>query len=188
MRAGKAYLSGLGTTGVLIASSLLLLVVVGAYFAYDSWPTSAVAESPVVAITGPDGGRAERAGNSIVLVVSARIERAAAKTTFTPPRSPAAAPAGPIEFGDATARAPVPGPGVSMVPATVSAPAPSVQEPARPAPTPPAAPPVVPAPPAPSSDLPTGPVVGGLVQGEGDEGGVATALEPVLGGSARARR
>jgi uncharacterized membrane protein len=33
VNAGKAYISSLGTTGLLIASSVLLLVVVGAIFA-----------------------------------------------------------------------------------------------------------------------------------------------------------
>ena len=41
MKPGRAYISSLGTTGVLIASSVLLLVVVGALMAYDRWPAGA---------------------------------------------------------------------------------------------------------------------------------------------------
>ena len=51
MRAGKAYISSLGTTGVLIASSLLMLAVVGAFVAFDRWPELAEADSDVVPIT-----------------------------------------------------------------------------------------------------------------------------------------
>ena len=51
MRAGKAYISSLGTTGVLIASSLLLLTVVGALVAFDRWPTQADAEPHTVPVT-----------------------------------------------------------------------------------------------------------------------------------------
>ena len=70
MRAGKAYISSLGTTGVLIASSLLLLAVVGAMLAFDRWPDNAAAETDVVAIaaaetatelTSPSRERAVRA-------------------------------------------------------------------------------------------------------------------------------
>jgi len=59
VRAGKAYISSLGTTGVLIASSLLLLAVVGAMLAFDRWPDNAAAETDVVAITA-DGPASER--------------------------------------------------------------------------------------------------------------------------------
>jgi hypothetical protein len=50
MRAGKAYISGLGTTGLLIASSVLLLLVVGALLAFDRWPTQAAVVPEEVAI------------------------------------------------------------------------------------------------------------------------------------------
>jgi hypothetical protein len=50
MRAGKAYISSLGTTGLLIASSVLLLLVVGAFVAFDSWPTQAAVAPEEVAI------------------------------------------------------------------------------------------------------------------------------------------
>ena len=57
MKAGKAYISSLGTTGLLVASSVLLLVVVGALVAFDRWPaesSSGTADAVVV-------GAAERA-------------------------------------------------------------------------------------------------------------------------------
>jgi hypothetical protein len=52
MRAGKAYLSSLGTTGVLLVCSLLLLAIVGSIVTYHRWPTGARADAPVVLIGG----------------------------------------------------------------------------------------------------------------------------------------
>ena len=51
MQARKAYISSLGTTGLLVASSLLILVVVGALVAFDRWPNQAAAETETVPIT-----------------------------------------------------------------------------------------------------------------------------------------
>jgi hypothetical protein len=39
MKATKAYIASLGTTGVLLGASLLMLAVVGAVVAFDGWPT-----------------------------------------------------------------------------------------------------------------------------------------------------
>jgi hypothetical protein len=50
VKAGKAYISSLGTTGLLIASSLLLLLLVGTILAFDRWPTDSPAGSETVAI------------------------------------------------------------------------------------------------------------------------------------------
>ena len=38
MKATRAYIASLGTTGVLVASSALLLVVVSALVAFNAWP------------------------------------------------------------------------------------------------------------------------------------------------------
>lgn len=38
LRASKAYIAGLGTTGVLLASSIALLFFVGALVGFDAWP------------------------------------------------------------------------------------------------------------------------------------------------------
>jgi hypothetical protein len=50
MRARKAYISSLGTTGVLIAAALVMLTIVGALVAFDRWPTHAIAEAETVPI------------------------------------------------------------------------------------------------------------------------------------------
>jgi hypothetical protein len=42
MRATKAYIASLGTTGVLLAASLLMLAVVSAVVAFDRWPGASV--------------------------------------------------------------------------------------------------------------------------------------------------
>jgi hypothetical protein len=52
LKAGKAYISSLGTTGLLIASSLLLLVFVGALVAFDAWPGADVPGSPETVAIG----------------------------------------------------------------------------------------------------------------------------------------
>jgi hypothetical protein len=39
MKATKAYIASIGTTGVLLGASLLMLVVVSAVVAFDGWPT-----------------------------------------------------------------------------------------------------------------------------------------------------
>jgi hypothetical protein len=57
LKAGKAYISSFGTTGLLVASSVILLIVVGALIAFDAWPTGASAGRPENVALGP----AERA-------------------------------------------------------------------------------------------------------------------------------
>ena len=68
MKAGKAYISSLGTTGLLIASSLLLLLVVGTLVAFDRWPEDEGARADDVAVGAeravearPDSDRQTRA-------------------------------------------------------------------------------------------------------------------------------
>src|SRR4051812_17587789 len=46
MKATKAYIASLGTTGVLLAAAVLMLAVVSAVVAFDRWPGGNVA-SPV---------------------------------------------------------------------------------------------------------------------------------------------
>jgi hypothetical protein len=58
MRAGKAYITSLGTTGLLVASSVMLLVVVGALIAYEGWPTGSDYSTPEIVAVG--GGDPER--------------------------------------------------------------------------------------------------------------------------------
>jgi hypothetical protein len=50
VKAGKAYISSLGTTGLLIASSVLLLLVGGTLVAFDRWPDGWGGDAEVVAV------------------------------------------------------------------------------------------------------------------------------------------
>jgi hypothetical protein len=83
VKAGKAYISSLGTTGLLIASSVLLLLVVGTIFAYDRWPDDDPGRADVVAID--EGDAAVRART----VIAER--RRAARTRSAQRRRAAAA-------------------------------------------------------------------------------------------------
>ena len=73
MNAGKAYITSLGTTGLLIASSLLLLTVVGTIVAFDRWPAGSPYGSETVAIGG--AGDARPAGGAAAGSRRARAER-----------------------------------------------------------------------------------------------------------------
>src|SRR3954447_24693057 len=63
MKATRAYIASLGTTGVLLASSISLLLVVSAIFAFNGWPDSGLAdqveklfvqdEKPSIRVAGP---------------------------------------------------------------------------------------------------------------------------------------
>jgi hypothetical protein len=54
VRAGKAYISSLGTTGLLVASSAMLLVVAGSLFAFDGWPVGQRSQAEIVSVGAPD--------------------------------------------------------------------------------------------------------------------------------------
>jgi hypothetical protein len=54
VKSGKAYISSLGTTGLLIASSVLLLLVVGTIVGFDRWPSELPGGVDTVAIGGAD--------------------------------------------------------------------------------------------------------------------------------------
>lgn len=52
MRASRAYLAGLGTTTVLVAGAVLLLVVASAFFAFQGWSPGAAGERIAALIVG----------------------------------------------------------------------------------------------------------------------------------------
>ena len=56
MKASRAYIAGLGTTGVLLSFALLLLVVFGAILASRGWPDAASAEDGVPVRLGEGEG------------------------------------------------------------------------------------------------------------------------------------
>ena len=113
MKATKAYIASLGTTGVLLAASLLMLAVVSAVVAFDRWPdgrvssrvqTLVLAERPapirvtaravVGAATAPARGGAPAAGTRATGVQRIAGERLTgiqtpARGRTTPPATPA---------------------------------------------------------------------------------------------------
>jgi hypothetical protein len=56
MRPSRAYIAGLGTTGVLVAFALLMLAVVSAILAFRGWPGEGVVDG-AEAVTVDSGGR-----------------------------------------------------------------------------------------------------------------------------------
>jgi hypothetical protein len=131
MSARKAYISSLGTTGLLVAAALAMLIVVGALVAFDRWPNQAVAEAEAVQIAddGPHAIRAASAAKPRALAATGngrRASRLSASRSATILRD-AAARAGRVEQGSraATRAAPsgrVADPIVSDLPAPDTAP------------------------------------------------------------------
>jgi hypothetical protein len=75
VKAGTAYISSLGTTGLLIASSILLLLIGGTIVAFDGWPDGdASAEPAFVSIR--ESPRAVREGSVTTRRQLARATRA----------------------------------------------------------------------------------------------------------------
>jgi hypothetical protein len=130
MWVGKAYAAGLGTTGLLIASSILLLALVGALMAFDGedgsdrrLPIDSIVVAPPVPASGsPEGAPAAVAGRREDGTErgrgSARTRRggsARAPGSAGPGGAPAPASAPDASSGAAPPAAPV------MVPAPVGA-------------------------------------------------------------------
>jgi hypothetical protein len=91
MRAGKAYLSSLGTTGVLVVCALLLLAIVGSIVTYHRWPTGAGADAQVVLVGGA-GSQQELPRVQIRRAAAVRPARSQRATARRPhPAAPAAA-------------------------------------------------------------------------------------------------
>src|SRR4051794_16773039 len=63
MKATKAYIASLGTTGVLLAASILMLAVVSAVVAFDRWPGGSV-QSPAQTLILSDKAPAIRVTNN----------------------------------------------------------------------------------------------------------------------------
>jgi hypothetical protein len=151
MSARKAYISSLGTTGLLIAAALAMLIVVGALVAFDRWPSQAVAEAESVPVTRDGVNASHQSGESRAF---ARSGPSARSTAISEKRSDAvlrraAARAGKVDAIATATPAPaapaVHEPIVSDLPAPDSAP--TTPAPAAPAPQPAAAPAQAPKPP-----------------------------------------
>ena len=108
MRAGKAYISSLGTTGLLIASSVILLLVVGAFVAFDSWPTQGAVVPEEVAIAAAP--RPEVVRTRVTGLGASQLERRAPRASSGHAQSRAAGRGGPDRRVLATLPTPEVGP------------------------------------------------------------------------------
>jgi hypothetical protein len=86
MKATRAYIASLGTTGVLLAASILLLTIVSTLVAFDGWPSGTVT------------ARVDR------LTLNDRVPAIPVSATAT--AAPPAAAAGGVALGSGTVRAP----------------------------------------------------------------------------------
>ena len=91
MSASKAYLAGLGTTGVLLASAIALLFLVGALVGFDAWPGGNLGERVERVDVRPGE---EAIGLADALPTGETLPAAAGPITVTAGGAPAAAPRG----------------------------------------------------------------------------------------------
>jgi hypothetical protein len=62
MRATRAYIASLGTTGLLLAFSASLLVLVGTLFAFNAWPGAEIRDAVESVLVGDDDDEGVRVG------------------------------------------------------------------------------------------------------------------------------
>jgi hypothetical protein len=87
MRAHVAYISSLGTTAILVAASVMMLVVVGAIVGFRGWPGgvdgAGVQQVPLAPATTPARVALVRRGTPVRRIVRAGASRTAARPVST---------------------------------------------------------------------------------------------------------
>src|SRR4051795_7399058 len=87
MKATKAYIASLGTTGVLLAASILMLAVVSAVVAFDRWP-GANAATPLQTLVLTDKAPPIRVtASSTAASATSAADRAAARAGTRAPEA-----------------------------------------------------------------------------------------------------
>jgi len=81
MRATKAYIASLGTTGLLLAFSASLLVLVGTLFAFDAWPGAQIRDAVDSVLVDDDDSPLRLAGPEQVALDAAPAAVAVAAVT-----------------------------------------------------------------------------------------------------------
>ena len=81
MRATKAYIASLGTTGLLLAFSASLLVLVGTLFAFDAWPGGEIRDAVESVLLDDDDDEVRVAGPEQVALDAAPAAVAVAAAT-----------------------------------------------------------------------------------------------------------
>lgn len=130
MRATKAYIAGLGTTGVLLAASLILLALVGTLVGFNAWPKGDLADrvervsvdDSSLSLAGPDSVAAAAA------VAADGVAAVAAGGGGADGAPGAADPGAPGVLGDIETGGPAPGP----LPGGPPAPGPAGDDPDEP--------------------------------------------------------
>src|SRR3954468_9217571 len=119
MKATKAYIASLGTTGALLAASVLMLAVVSAVVAFDRWPGAGVA-SPVKTLALNERPATIRVTGHSLAPSATAPARTVARGALTAPRALAKAPVvGVRQIGGGGVTAPATTPAVPAVPAPV---------------------------------------------------------------------
>jgi hypothetical protein len=95
MRASRAYIAGLGTTSVLVASALLLLAVVSALVAFRGWPGTGLTENVSSVVVGQPQRLAVEGPPQVAL----NAAPAAAAVAGSPARGTAAAASSGLRIG-----------------------------------------------------------------------------------------
>jgi hypothetical protein len=167
MKATRAYIASLGTTGVLLAASVLLLTVVSAFVAFDGWPSGTVT------------ARVDK------LVLRDRAPAIPVSATASRPATPAAAPAAPATRTAGGVRRVGGGQGVAgerFVPARPGPTTPGAGPVGVPVPLPAPLPsgPEIPSIPVPGGDSVKEQVASGAEQTTGSAGGALDAVSPQL--------
>lgn len=84
MRATRAYIASLGTTGLLLAFSASLLVLVGTLFAFDAWPGGEIRDAVESVLVDDDDDGLRLAGPEQVALDAAPAAVAVASATGAP--------------------------------------------------------------------------------------------------------
>ena len=104
MRATKAYIASLGTTGLLLAFSASLLVLVGTLFAFDAWPGGEIRDAVDSVLVDDDEDAVQLAGPEQVALDAAPAAAVVAGGGSAAPGTPGGGSGGVGGFdGDGTA-------------------------------------------------------------------------------------
>jgi hypothetical protein len=90
MRATRAYIASLGTTGLLLAFSASLLILVGTLFAFDAWPGADIRDAVESVLVDDDGDDAVRVSGPEQVARDASPAALAVATTPTGGGAPGA--------------------------------------------------------------------------------------------------
>ena len=141
MRATRAYLTSLGTTGLLVLSSVLVLVVASTLVAFDTWPGGSGRDEPTSVVVQANPVQPEPGAGPEAIAESAADAADSVAVAAPPAQAPVAVAPGPGTSPDDSPQPPDiappgperPGPGAPSDP--TDTPGPTDPEPPRPQPS-----------------------------------------------------